>query len=1023
MADTKTIPKNPNLKPGEDFAFLREEGIQLIRKLAGLIWTDYNAHDPGITLLEAFSYGLTELGLRASLDMKDIIASVSPNSQSALFAPEVILPSQPVTLKDFQKLLINVEGVRNAWLLPLTLGQAQNVNGLYKLLLELDVINLTIGPSEVPVDLSSSLIAREVTVALGPENRSYRLEVSFPYWDDQDVVALSEIVTIDSIEGAGGGGITLTDLGSQDPNDYAADIRVNYNGGSFIEFVVTVRVSPEIGGDPVENAAVEAAIIAQLTPNLFAFYNQKVHAAYQIRQEVYETFIQHRNLSEDLTEISAIEIQEVGVNCQVEVIKGFHLETYLANVWLKLDQFFAPDIKTYTLEERLEAQRSSEKIYEGPLLDSGFIEDDSLFGAYNNQGAATFRTVYVSDISNILVSAASGEDGEQAPGLEDQVLAIKNLNIGNFIRNRIVTANVTSCLALVKPELFKPRFSWNKSNISVVRDGKLITYSQDLVEAIYLELRNASTSTQASLTQLPFPKGDRLPLGEFRSLQHELPGIYGQAAHIPSDSASPEQRAKAEQLRAVLFAFDQLLANYISQIKQVQDVFSFDETVNSTYSSMAPFDIPYLENILRSFTSSGLSWSDFVALSDNPYVESLRQATESRSVFLERRNRFLNHVLARFGLSLEAYEIYRNTESTKNNPDSSEWRLREEEIAHDLISDKARLIENYPTLSRERTLSYDYTGTVWDSDNLAGLAHRLLTFTGLKNKLRRSLNGEVADFYNVTGGGANWSFEIQDAAANPILESVISYPTEPEAEAAARRLIQAGISRDNYEIDPQLVGSDIEHRVELRDFTVNPSVLWAQSPTTFPTDWDARLETRRIIRELREVGSGMFIIEHVLLRPDTDSEAPAQTDLVVVEEDPTLPVSDPYSMRISIVLPSGFENEVLTLSEIDQRILAETPLPTPTEREPAEFRGAIFRQLITRMITEEVPAHIIPHIFWLDKNTVADEAETPSLGNFETLLEIWLDTKAAPGSTAVVLASARNNLVVVMNEMFQLSTR
>ena len=168
MADTQTIPKNPNLKPGEDFAFLREEGIQLIRKLAGLVWTDYNAHDPGITLLEAFSYSLTELGLRASLDMKDIISSVSPNSQSALFAPEAILPSQPVTLKDFQKLLINVEGVRNAWLLPLTLGQAQNVNGLYKLLLELDVVNIPIGPNEVPVDLSSSLIARELTVALGP---------------------------------------------------------------------------------------------------------------------------------------------------------------------------------------------------------------------------------------------------------------------------------------------------------------------------------------------------------------------------------------------------------------------------------------------------------------------------------------------------------------------------------------------------------------------------------------------------------------------------------------------------------------------------------------------------------------------------------------------------------------------------------------------------------------------------------------------------------------------------------------
>ena len=35
--------------------------MELIRKWAGQSWTDHNVHDPGITILEACSYAMTEL--------------------------------------------------------------------------------------------------------------------------------------------------------------------------------------------------------------------------------------------------------------------------------------------------------------------------------------------------------------------------------------------------------------------------------------------------------------------------------------------------------------------------------------------------------------------------------------------------------------------------------------------------------------------------------------------------------------------------------------------------------------------------------------------------------------------------------------------------------------------------------------------------------------------------------------------------------------------------------------------------
>ena len=66
VQSSQTAPKRTSM----NYAALREGGMELIRELARDTWTDHNVHDPGITLLEAFSYAMTELGLRIQLDMR-----------------------------------------------------------------------------------------------------------------------------------------------------------------------------------------------------------------------------------------------------------------------------------------------------------------------------------------------------------------------------------------------------------------------------------------------------------------------------------------------------------------------------------------------------------------------------------------------------------------------------------------------------------------------------------------------------------------------------------------------------------------------------------------------------------------------------------------------------------------------------------------------------------------------------------------------------------------------------------------
>src|SRR5688572_350848 len=115
----KVISKNNAGFPDYlDFDRLRREGIDYLGRLSGKIWTDHNVHDPGITILEMLCYALVDLGYRTNLPEQDIFTR-DPNDSSAdnnFFTPSKILACNPLNLIDFRKLLIDIEGVKNAWL-------------------------------------------------------------------------------------------------------------------------------------------------------------------------------------------------------------------------------------------------------------------------------------------------------------------------------------------------------------------------------------------------------------------------------------------------------------------------------------------------------------------------------------------------------------------------------------------------------------------------------------------------------------------------------------------------------------------------------------------------------------------------------------------------------------------------------------------------------------------------------------------------------------------------------------------
>ncbi|MEN9984745.1 MAG: hypothetical protein RI925_247 [Pseudomonadota bacterium] len=122
------------LPPSMDFTGLLAEGIQATQAMSSDQWTDYNEHDPGLTILEQLAYALTDLGLRGHYRVEDLLADANGRiDRNSLFTGNDILTCAPLTPNDYRKYLYDrVAGLKNIWLEPVVGA----LPGLYRGLIE-----------------------------------------------------------------------------------------------------------------------------------------------------------------------------------------------------------------------------------------------------------------------------------------------------------------------------------------------------------------------------------------------------------------------------------------------------------------------------------------------------------------------------------------------------------------------------------------------------------------------------------------------------------------------------------------------------------------------------------------------------------------------------------------------------------------------------------------------------------------------------------------------------------------------
>ena len=126
------------------------EGIELLQELSSTQWTDFNEHDPGVTILENLSYTLTELSNKTEIPIIDLLTESKKkqlkSGDNGFFIPSDILTTNPISIEDFRKLFIDqISNVKNVWLHPQgganqsasNTKHQNNLKGLYRVFVEM----------------------------------------------------------------------------------------------------------------------------------------------------------------------------------------------------------------------------------------------------------------------------------------------------------------------------------------------------------------------------------------------------------------------------------------------------------------------------------------------------------------------------------------------------------------------------------------------------------------------------------------------------------------------------------------------------------------------------------------------------------------------------------------------------------------------------------------------------------------------------------------------------------------------
>ena len=389
------IERNRTLNLSQNFEYLRAAGQEYIEKLSSTLWTDYNTHDPGITMLEILCYAITELGYRADFPIEDVLADTDGQIKNeTFFTAKNILTNAPLTILDYRKLLIDIDGVNNAWVVSHQVGEdelgyhqpLENEVPIYinpkedKLSLSTPDIfgnplhRLPIrGLNKVVVELSDdwelgqlNTVALEYSWMDNDRFVAVTIKPDFTSWDDPKTNLFQRMNTPGKIQ-------------IKAVEQLEEVVKITVMRASNNDQTLTFFISPH---DPTELTLVTDHFGTEkpIAGNIERF-RQKKEKVTTIYAQINERLQQNRNLTEDWLCIDTVSNVVIGICADISFTNEADAEEMLAKIQQTIDELFNPPIRFYTLPQLLETGQTPSEIFNGPSLTHGFLKDDEVIAA------------------------------------------------------------------------------------------------------------------------------------------------------------------------------------------------------------------------------------------------------------------------------------------------------------------------------------------------------------------------------------------------------------------------------------------------------------------------------------------------------------------------------------------------------------------------------------------------------------------------------------------------------------------
>jgi hypothetical protein len=555
-----------------------------------------------------------------------------------------------------------------------------------------------------------------------------------------------------------------------------------------------------------------------------------------LKREVAAVFHAHRLIGHDLAEVYILRKVYLSIKADVTMESDALGELVMAKIYSNLDSYINPQVELHDpVKLWKEKGFKPEEVLTGPLPKFGFI--------FENDLSPKVESIYLSRIKELILEV-------------EGVREIKNLQLfkneipvfDNFVHFNKTEFPKIQYLDEIT-ETFQTEVRLLKNNVAYEVDP-IITK-----QLIASEVLSSGKFYHEELNyEEKLPKG-RFTLEGFQKhfpIHNELPEFFGLGKNGISGNASKEMIASVRQLGAYLYFFEQFMASYLTQLASMRHLFSVNAITN-TYFNQIPAEIPNLSELLEDFQNFQSKLDDCSRLNDD---------------YIDRRNRLLNHLMARFGESIDEDSLKKMSKGNALNVT--------EGMDFGLIQTKINFLNAIVELGKNKAKAFDLKADLfWDCDNISGLEKRMALSLNFKDFTRRHLSAPLLRH-----------FDLGAAKKNHASWELVTLKTDRS------RLKAYKLPSDQYQdLSVHFFGTGIKFIKDLFELATNDKSIYyvasadqsryylmmQQRQSEYPfvayesenaqDCLDAKHKIMTQFGELDQESEGFHMIEHVLLRP------------------------------------------------------------------------------------------------------------------------------------------------------------